>query len=288
MVALFMCVSSVAQEKVSYLRDYRYLVDRIDGIYIPKNIDEAIDSLDMIISPGDKRYIADSLSLDAFRARCHFGLGMWVRNNWGLWGGSRLKQYFLDKNIVHPDDMSDVILKVYYKKKIQGLNYPADDDAQASTPTSGIHKVTRNPLKLFWARLKYNMSKDVRENKRKLKKEGYAKGKTVYFQYPFGCSTAEEQKNTENYEFLPKGKITGIDYSWKRIKVKLVDTISQYGIIIFDGNLKKDKGGNVKRDFDNFIVNAPNRFYMQKGDELWFDLNSGFWDSTKQLEKTNY
>jgi hypothetical protein len=132
------------------------------------------------------------------------------------------------------------------------------------------------------------MSKDVRENKRKLKKEGYAKGKTVYFQYPFGCSTAEEQKNTENYEFLPKGKITGIDYSWKRIKVKLVDTISQYGIIIFDGNLKKDKGGNVKRDFDNFIVNAPNRFYMQKGDELWFDLNSGFWDSTKQLEKTNY
>ena len=283
-VALFMCVSSVAQQKVSYQRDYRYLVDRIDGIFIPKDIDEAVDSLDTMISPEDKRYIADSLSLGAFCARCHHGLGMWLRNNWGLWGGSRLQRYFLDRNIIHPDDMSGVILKAYYKKKIQGLDYPTDDDVKASTPTSRIHKVTRNPLRLFWARLKYNMSKDVRENKRELKEVGYAKGKTIYFQYPFGCSTVEEQQiwfEADNHDHLPKGKITDIDYSWKRIKVKLVETISQYGIIIFDGNLKKDTVGKVKRDFDNFMVNSPNRFYMQKGDELWFDLNSGFWDSAK-------
>ena len=50
-LALFMCVSSVAQQKVSYQRDYRYLVDRIDGIFIPKDIDEAVDSLDTMISP---------------------------------------------------------------------------------------------------------------------------------------------------------------------------------------------------------------------------------------------
>ena len=81
------------------------------------------------------------------------------------------------------------------------------------------------------------------------------------------------------------GKITDIDYSWKRIKVKLIDTNSQYGIIIFDGNIKNDEVGNVKRDFDNFIINSPNRFYMQKGDELWFDIYSRFWNSVKQLEK---
>ena len=68
-VALLLCVSSAAQEKVSFQRDYRYLVDRINGIYIPKDIDEAIDSLDVIISPEDKRYITDSLTLDDFRLR---------------------------------------------------------------------------------------------------------------------------------------------------------------------------------------------------------------------------
>jgi len=51
-VAFLLCVSSAAQEKVSSQRDYLYLVDRIDGIYIPKDMDEAIDSLDVIISPG--------------------------------------------------------------------------------------------------------------------------------------------------------------------------------------------------------------------------------------------
>ena len=109
-VAFLLCVSSAAQEKVSSQRDYLYLVDRIDGIYIPKDMDEAIDSLDVIISPEDKRYITDSLSLDDFRINCHHGLGMWIRNNWGLWRGSRLQKYFVNKNVFHPDDMSDNIL----------------------------------------------------------------------------------------------------------------------------------------------------------------------------------
>ncbi|MBO4820134.1 MAG: hypothetical protein J5548_01530 [Prevotella sp.] len=286
-VVLLLCVSSAAQEKVSAQWEYRYLVDRIGGTYIPKDIDEAIDSLDVIISPEDKRYITDSLSLDDFRINCHHGLGMWIRNNWGLWAGSRLQQFFLDKNVYHPDDMSDVILKAYYKKKIQGLDNSTEDDIEASTPTSKEYKVTKNPLKRLWSRLRYNMSKDTHEQKHELKEKGYEKGKTVYFQYPYGCSTAKEQQiwlDTENYDQLPIGKITDINYSWKRIKVKLIDTNSQYGIIIFDGNIKDDDVGNVRRDFNNFVVNSPNRFYMQKGDELWFNINSNFWSSVKQLK----
>ena len=44
----------------------------------------------------------------------HHTLGMWVRNNWGLWGGSRLQKYFLDKKVNHPDGMSGLILEFYY------------------------------------------------------------------------------------------------------------------------------------------------------------------------------
>jgi hypothetical protein len=44
----------------------------------------------------------------------HLGFGMWIRNNWGLWGGSRLQKYFLTRDIKHPDSMSALILEYYY------------------------------------------------------------------------------------------------------------------------------------------------------------------------------
>jgi hypothetical protein len=44
----------------------------------------------------------------------HFGLGMWMRNNWELWGGSRLAQYFEKLGIHHPEDMSSIILEGYW------------------------------------------------------------------------------------------------------------------------------------------------------------------------------
>lgn len=283
---LLFCVPLAAQNKVSYQRDYRYLVDRIDGIYIPEDITEAIDSLDTILSIEDKRYIADSLSLSGFLATSHFGIGMWIRNNWGLWSGSRLERYFRDKEVFHPDDISGEILKAYYKKKIQGLEYSVEDDIEPNASGVIVRKV--GPLKSRWYYFKRSFTADYREAKRKLKDEGFAKGETVYFQYPYGCSTAEEQRTWQsatNCDPLPKGNITDIDYGTRRIKVKLVDTLSPYGIIVFDGDITPDTDGSFERDFDSFTVNSPNRFYMQKGDEMWFDLNSHCWDSWWQLEQ---
>jgi hypothetical protein len=37
-----------------------------------------------------------------------------MRNNWGLWGGSRLQKYFTEKGVGHPDEMSSVILFFYW------------------------------------------------------------------------------------------------------------------------------------------------------------------------------
>jgi hypothetical protein len=44
----------------------------------------------------------------------HHSLGMWIRNNWGLWGGSRLPKYFTDPDVNHPDNMSSGVLYHYY------------------------------------------------------------------------------------------------------------------------------------------------------------------------------
>ena len=43
----------------------------------------------------------------------HFGLGMGIRNTWGLWGDSRLAKYFKKHGIKHPDNMSGIILDAY-------------------------------------------------------------------------------------------------------------------------------------------------------------------------------
>jgi hypothetical protein len=43
-------------------------------------------------------------------------MGLWIRNNWGLWNGSALAKYFKGMGINHPDDMSAIILSSYWAK----------------------------------------------------------------------------------------------------------------------------------------------------------------------------
>lgn len=91
----------------------RLKMDTINGVYIPKDIEDCCVQLDKIISEEDKEYIK-GLPKKKDTIDLHFSLGMWIRNNWGLWGGSRLQIYFLKKDINHPDDMSSKILEAYY------------------------------------------------------------------------------------------------------------------------------------------------------------------------------
>lgn len=84
--------------------------DTIPQVYIPKDLEDCMQQLDSMLSAEDKAYIQKEGA-----AAVHFSLGMWMRNNWGLWGGSRLQTYFLDNGLQHPDDMSGVILDCYVK-----------------------------------------------------------------------------------------------------------------------------------------------------------------------------
>lgn len=87
----------------------------IDGEYIPKNLNDAISELDKNISDSSKILIK-KMSEEDFLSESHFGRGKAIRNNWNLWGKSRLRRYFKIKGISHPDDMSSIILKSYYRK----------------------------------------------------------------------------------------------------------------------------------------------------------------------------
>ena len=43
-------------------------------------------------------------------------MGMRIRNNWGLWKGSPLSEYFNRLGIYHPDDMTGIIFDSYWRK----------------------------------------------------------------------------------------------------------------------------------------------------------------------------
>ena len=86
--------------------------DDPDKVYIPKDLDDCFVELSRMLHPSfvEKLKTADETPTDQ-----HFGLGLWMRNNWRLWGDGRLIDYFYRIGIFHPDDMSAIILQSYVR-----------------------------------------------------------------------------------------------------------------------------------------------------------------------------
>jgi hypothetical protein len=82
--------------------------------YKPKTLDEAVLQLEKMHHDTTKQRIL-AMTEAQFRGNAHFGLGLWMRNNWGLWKGTELSRYFNSIGISHPDDMSGIILTSYYR-----------------------------------------------------------------------------------------------------------------------------------------------------------------------------
>lgn len=87
--------------------------DSIDGVYIPKDIKDCFLQLDKLLSEEDRSTIRNLENAEE-TIQFHHSLGMWIRNNWGLWGGSRLSKYLLSNGLKEPDEMSATILELYY------------------------------------------------------------------------------------------------------------------------------------------------------------------------------
>jgi len=90
-------------------------VDETDSskYYIPSDLDDCFVELDRMLHPK----LIEELTAGGDRVanKQHFGLGLWMRNNWGLWANSRLAEYFRGIGILHPDDMSGIILTSYIR-----------------------------------------------------------------------------------------------------------------------------------------------------------------------------
>jgi hypothetical protein len=94
-------------------RQERLAAERIKDVYIPKDLGECFVELDRMLAEVSRNEMK-ALSKREEMARHHMDLGMALRNNWGLWGGSRLQKYFRDRGVREPDEMSGIILDYYY------------------------------------------------------------------------------------------------------------------------------------------------------------------------------
>jgi hypothetical protein len=124
----------------------RRTIDHLGLYFLPHDLRSAIQELDAILPQEAKIKLAKYRST----AWAHRGLGMWIRNNWGLWsqprrrptvnkheknGGckesglmrakSPLREYFLRRGFSNPDEISGLILDAY-QRHLRGVNrHPA-------------------------------------------------------------------------------------------------------------------------------------------------------------------
>jgi len=84
-----------------------------ENVYIPKNLEETFIELKKLLPPDDLMGFKETPENEIFNY--HFSVGMGLRNKWGLWNKSRLAKYFNNIGIFHPDDMSMIIFKSFWR-----------------------------------------------------------------------------------------------------------------------------------------------------------------------------
>jgi hypothetical protein len=99
-------------EQVDYEERYNknLTADTINNIYIPKDLNDCIVQLDLILTAEKK----DDILANGIETGSEL-LGLWIRNYWGLWSGSRLQVYLKSKGFNNAEDMSAYILDGYYR-----------------------------------------------------------------------------------------------------------------------------------------------------------------------------
>lgn len=83
----------------------------------PASIEAAVRLLQSMVPPEELVKITQMEEGDLIGL--HFGLGMWIRNNFGLWKGN--KALLLETGKRHPDDASEVIITALWRTLRDGL-----------------------------------------------------------------------------------------------------------------------------------------------------------------------
>lgn len=98
------------------VRLHQKKLDSITSVsYLPKSFEECLAQLDTIINDSLKLWVK-CLPDGHFGNIIHQSFGMYLRNHWNLWSESDLVKSLNQLGIIHPDDMSAIILDSYQRK----------------------------------------------------------------------------------------------------------------------------------------------------------------------------
>jgi hypothetical protein len=89
--------------------------EKLNNVYIPKNLDDAMLQLDKNISAESQARIKN-IPEDSVCMFLHNRLGQWMILNWGFYGGSRLSHYLRSAGVTFPDDMADFLILAYHRR----------------------------------------------------------------------------------------------------------------------------------------------------------------------------
>ena len=87
---------------------------RINGVYIPQNIGDAIDEI-IRLSPKESIEKFKNGNEDEVVKKLHFGLGKWLSINWNFEYGSRYSHYLRELGVTYPDDMISFTLRSLHR-----------------------------------------------------------------------------------------------------------------------------------------------------------------------------
>lgn len=225
----------------------RFTTDTINSIYIPKNLEDCFTQINSFWNDSTKIQVKNWEESE-FIGKAHLGFGMWIRNNWRLWGGSRLSKYFNGLGIYHPDDMSGIILSSYHrylnKKEIkleEQIKYYKD----------------------YWEN-----SKKAELNEKQQEFSKYKVGDTLEFNYNKGYVSKEQEKKYNDDTCIAKGIVVERNEKDFLIKVKIIEACDRKGIIYFDNDEHTIYDPKTKR-----LRNPPKRIIkkVKKNKEQWFE-----------------
>lgn len=89
---------------------------RINGVYIPANLEEAFKELDDL-SPEQSKAKFTNAAEDVIATKLHFGLGRWISVYWNFIEGSRYVEYLRNLGITDPDHMIQFTIVSYHRYK---------------------------------------------------------------------------------------------------------------------------------------------------------------------------
>lgn len=104
--------NSEAEAKQRY--EERIAKSRILGVYIPKDVNDAMKELDRLIDDGSKTKLKAHTEQEAMK-KLHFSFGLWMITNWSFYEGSRLSSYLRQNGVSYPDDMAEILIACYHR-----------------------------------------------------------------------------------------------------------------------------------------------------------------------------